>query len=87
MGGWATLDAVVAAGNPHYPGLLDVHQVQGVYLFGAEEPDTWVDIQPLLSKSWRLSPAIATRWKKRPAWAEDIRRCNLDYGRQRSSAR
>ena len=47
--GFAALDAVMAAGNVRYfPEQLDsglqVHQVREIYLFGTDQPDTWVDI-------------------------------------------
>jgi len=47
--GLAALDAILAAGNPHYfphqlVNSLSPHQVPEVYLYGAAEPDTWVDI-------------------------------------------
>lgn len=47
--GFAALDAVMAAGNARYfPEQLDdglePHQVGEIYLFGTDQPDTWVDI-------------------------------------------
>lgn len=46
--GLASLDAVLAAGNPHYfPDQLDptrAHRIEEVYLFGSDEPDTRIDI-------------------------------------------
>lgn len=49
--GLAAVDAVLAAGNPHFypqqlraaPG-LQAHRVEEVYLFGTDQRDTWVDI-------------------------------------------
>jgi len=49
--GLAAVDAVLAAGNPHfYPQQLQAefglqpHRVEEVYLFGTDQRDTWVDI-------------------------------------------
>ena len=47
--GFATLDAVMAAGNARYfpeqlSGGLQPHQVEEIYLFGTDQPDIWVDI-------------------------------------------
>jgi hypothetical protein len=40
---------VLAADNsPYYPGHLTAHRVEEVYLFGAEEPDIWVDVTTTL---------------------------------------
>ncbi len=45
--GWATLDAVAhEARSPHYfPDAGTAHRVSEVWLSGALEPDTWVDIE------------------------------------------
>jgi LmbE family N-acetylglucosaminyl deacetylase len=49
VAGLAALDAVLAADNSHYyPGHLTAHRVEEVYLFGTEEPDTWVDVTTTL---------------------------------------
>jgi LmbE family N-acetylglucosaminyl deacetylase len=49
VAGLAALDAVLAADNSHYyPGHLTAHRVEEVYLFGAEEPDIWVDVTTTL---------------------------------------
>lgn len=49
--GLTTMDAILAAGNPHfYPEQLrpplntQPHRVEEVYLYGADQPDVWVDI-------------------------------------------
>jgi LmbE family N-acetylglucosaminyl deacetylase len=87
VAGWAALDAVLAAGNPHYyHGLLDAHQVQEVYLFGAEEPDVWVDITTTMEQKLEAVACHGSQVEKTPHLAEDVRRCNLDYGRQGGSA-
>ena len=49
--GLSAVDAVLAAGNPHFYPLqlqgahgLQPHRVEEVYLFGTDQRDTWVDI-------------------------------------------
>ncbi len=51
--GLAALDAVLAAGNPHYFPTqltkgLQPHRIEEVYLFGTDQPDVWVDITATL---------------------------------------
>jgi LmbE family N-acetylglucosaminyl deacetylase len=48
--GWAVLDACApAASSPlYFPEQGDAHQVQEVWLSGTLEPDTWVDVAPVL---------------------------------------
>lgn len=55
--GLAAVDAVLAAGNPHfYPQQLQAerglqpHRVEEVYLFGTDQRDTWVDITPTFER-------------------------------------
>lgn len=49
--GLATIDAILAAGNPHFypeqlrpPHNTRPHRVEEVYLYGVDQPDVWVDI-------------------------------------------
>ncbi len=49
--GLEAMDAILAAGNPHFypeqlqpPVSLQPHRVEEVYLYGADAPDEWVDI-------------------------------------------
>jgi len=85
--GLATLDAVLAAGNPHYfPEQLaeggEAHQVPEVYLFGAEEPDTWVDITETFERKVVAIAAHHSQVARLPDLVEGMRRCNRDYGQQ-----
>ena len=85
--GLATLDATLAAGNPHcFPGQLaeglTAHQVQEVYLYGAQEPDTWVDIAATLERKLAAIACHRSQVERMPNLAEDMRRCNADYGRE-----
>ncbi len=83
VAGLAALDAVLPAGNPHYySDILTAHQVQEVYLFSAEEPDTWVDITTTFEQKLAAIACHGSQVEKTPHLAEDVRRCNLDYGRQ-----
>jgi LmbE family N-acetylglucosaminyl deacetylase len=88
--GRATLDAVLAAGNPHYfpeqraEGLA-AHQVLEVYLYGAEEPDTWVDITATLERKLAAIACHRSQVERMSHLMEDIRRCNAEYGRQGGS--
>jgi len=98
--GLATLDAVVAAGNPHYfPEQITEgaapHQVSEVYLYGAEEPDTWVDITATFERKVAAIACHRSQVERMPnpsgrasgrSLAEDMRRCNADYGRARGYA-
>lgn len=85
--GLTTLDAVVAAGNPHYfpkqvaEGLAP-HQVPEVYLYGAQEPDTSVDITATLERKLAAIACHRSQVERMPDLIEDMRRCNADYGRE-----
>ncbi len=89
--GMASLDAVVAASNPRmYPEQLDrglaPHSTETVYLFGAEELDTWVDVSETFGAKLE---AIALH-KSQVIRAEDLAgwmtRCNQEYGTQAGCA-
>ena len=85
--GRATLDAVLAAGNPHYfPGELEdgsvVHQTQEVYLYGAGEPDSWEDITDTLEHKLAAIACHRSQVERAVNIAGDVRRCNADYGRE-----
>lgn len=85
--GLAILDAALAAGNPHYypeqlADGLAVHRIEEAYLFGTEEPDTWVDITATFE---RKLAAIACHRSQVERWSEvveNLGRCNRDYGQQ-----
>ncbi|MHB1449046.1 MAG: PIG-L deacetylase family protein [Bellilinea sp.] len=85
--GQATLDAVLAAGNPHYfPELLDeglhAHAVPEVYLFGAEQPDTWVDITAAIEQKINAIACHQSQMDRVSTLMNDLRTCNADYGKQ-----
>lgn len=75
----------MAAGNPHYypeqlADGLTAHRVEEVYLFGAEEPDTWMDITATLERKLAAIACHRSQVEQMPHLAEDVRRCNADYG-------
>lgn len=85
--GLATLDAVLAASNPHYfpeqliPG-AETHQVPEVFLYGTEEPDTWVDIGATFERKMAAIACHASQMKDLGELTWQMRRCAQDYGRQ-----
>ncbi|MDP3046228.1 MAG: PIG-L deacetylase family protein [Chloroflexota bacterium] len=85
--GLATLDAILAAGNPHYfPGLLTeglaAYRVPEAYLYGAEEPDTWVDITATLERKLVAIACHSSQVERASNLVENVRRCNADYGQR-----
>ncbi len=55
--GLTTMDAILAAGNPHFypeqlrpPHNTRPHRVEEVYLYGADQPDVWIDITDTLER-------------------------------------
>lgn len=85
--GMAALDAVLAAGNPHYfpyqlAGDLSPHQVAEVYLYGAAKPDTWVDITPFFSQKMAAIERHRSQVSHLRRLAEQMSHCNRAYGEQ-----
>ncbi len=96
--GFATLDAVLAAGNPHYPSTssghrfpeqlaegdrergLEAHQVPEVYLFGAEEPDTWVDITESFERKMAALECHASQVDNIRDLAQEMSHCAREHG-------
>lgn len=86
--GLAALDAVLAAGNPHYfphqlAEGLTTHQVPEVYLYGADEPDAWVDVTATFERKLAALACHRSQVERLPGLAEDMQRCNARYGRQK----
>lgn len=89
--GLATLDAVLAAGNPHYfPELLGeglpAHTAPEVYLFGAEQPDTWVDITQTIEQKLNAITCHRSQMSRVSTLLNDLRACNADYGKEGGTA-
>ena len=85
--GLAVLDAVLAAGNPHYfshqlAAGLSAHQVPEVYLYGAAEPDTWVDITATFEQKMAAIEAHRSQVGHLRSLAEQMSHCNRQYGEQ-----
>lgn len=85
--GLAVLDAVLAAGNPHYFPFqlaegLSPHQVPEVYLYGAAEPDTWVDITATFPRKMTAIEAHRSQVGHLRLLAEQMSHCNREYGKQ-----
>lgn len=85
--GFATLDAVLAAGNPHYfpeqlAGELKAYQVPEVCLFGAEEPDTWVDVTATFEQKMAAIECHTSQVENVRELAQQMSRCAREYGEQ-----
>lgn len=83
--GLAALDAVLASGNPHYfphqlTDGLSPHQVPEVYLYGAAEPDTWVDITAAFALKMAAIEAHRSQVGHLRHLAEQMSHCNREYG-------
>ncbi len=85
--GITALDAVVAAANPRmYPEQftegLSAHRAETVYLFGAEEPDTWIDV----TETFGLKLEAIALHRSQVRDVDDLGRwmsqCNREYGAQ-----
>jgi LmbE family N-acetylglucosaminyl deacetylase len=84
--GLAALDAVLAAGNPHYfphqlVNGLSPHQVAEVYLYGAAAPDTWVDIAATFAQKMTAIEAHHSQVGHLRGLAERMSHCNREYAR------
>ena len=89
--GMASLDAVVAAANPRmYPeqlaGGARPHRTETVYLFGAEEPDTWVDVSDTFGAKLEAIALHKSQVRDAKEVAGWMSRCNRGYGVQAGCA-
>ncbi len=89
--GMASLDAVVAVANPRmYPGQLaggaKPHRTETVYLFGAEEPDTWVDVSETFGAKLEAISLHKSQVRDAEELAGWMSRCNREYGVQAGCA-
>ena len=84
--GLAAVDAVLAAGNPHFytqqlqavPG-LQPHRVEEVYLFGTDQRDTWVDITATFERKMAAIACHASQVVGLRDLARKISYCNQGY--------
>ena len=84
--GLAAVDAVLAAGNPHfYPQQLRAesglqpHRVAEVYLFGADQRDTWVDITATFERKMAAIACHASQVAGLRDLALKMSYCNQGY--------
>lgn len=83
--GLATIEAVLAAGNPRmFRDLaakgLAAHRVEELYLFGTDYPDVWVDVSATFERKVAAISAHCSQTRLLARWIEATRRCNADYG-------
>lgn len=84
--GLAAVDAVLAAGNPHfYPQQLQAesglrpHRVEELYLFGTDQRDTWVDITPTFERKMAAIACHASQVAGLRDLALKMSYCNQGY--------
>lgn len=85
--GLAAMDAILAAGNPHFypdqlretPG-LQPHRVREVYLFGTDEPDEWVDITSTFERKMDSIECHRSQVASLRDLAIQMSHCNRDRG-------
>ena len=86
VAGLAAVDAVLAAGNPHFyplqlqgePG-LQPHSVEEVYLFGTDQRDTWVDITATFERKMAAIACHASQVAGLHDLALKMSYCNQGY--------
>lgn len=83
--GMAAMDAVLAAGNPHfYPQQLtnglEAYKVEEVYLYGTDGPDTWVDITSAFEGKMKAIVAHESQVDYLPELALKMSNCNQGHG-------
>ncbi len=89
--GVAALDAVLAAGNPHFfaeqieTGLAP-HRIEQVYLFGTNAPDEWVDITATFERKMSAIECHASQVASLRDLALKMSHCNRDRGVERGCA-
>ncbi len=82
----AAIDAVLAAGNPHFyaeqlqgdPG-LQPHRVEEMYLFGTDQHDTWVDITATFERKMAAIACHASQVAGLHDLALKMSYCNQNY--------
>jgi LmbE family N-acetylglucosaminyl deacetylase len=89
--GLAALDALLAAGNPHYFPVqltkgLQPHRIEEVYLFGTDQPDVWVDITATLEAKLAAIQHHRSQIDNASELVSSIDHFNRNYGAQRGYA-
>lgn len=85
--GLAALDAILAAGNPHFypaqlqpPHCLTPHKVEEAYLYGSHQPDEWVDITSTFDRKMAAIECHRSQVDSLRDMARKMSLCNRDYG-------
>lgn len=83
--GFAAMDAVLAAGNPHFfPGQLlegfRDHRVEEIYFFGTDHPDEWVDITATFEQKMAAIECHSSQVIGLRDLALRMSHCNRNYG-------
>lgn len=84
VAGLAALDAVLAAGNPHYfphqlANGLSPHPISEAYLYGTAEADAWVDISATFEQKMAAIAAHRSQISHLRGLAEQMSHCNHEY--------
>ncbi len=85
VAGVASLDAVLAAGNPHfYPKQLaeglKPHRVEEAFLYGTDLPDTWVNITNTFEVKMEAIKCHQSQVDYLPELALKMSHCNKSHG-------
>ncbi len=86
--GLATVDAVLAAGNPHFYSKqltkeLKPHQVGEAFLYGTDQPDQWVNITNTFEVKMKAIECHRSQVDHLPELARRMSHCNKDYGTEK----
>ncbi len=86
--GMASMDAVLAAGNPHfYPEQLTEglksHKVEEVYLYGSDQADKWIDITNTFEVKMKAIECHRSQVEYLPDLALKMSHCNKDHGEEK----
>lgn len=89
--GMATMDAILAAGNPHfYPQQLTEevkpHQVGEAFLYGTNEPNQWVDITKTFEVKMKSIESHLSQVDHLPELALRMSHCNENHGKEKGYA-
>lgn len=85
--GLASLDAVLAAGNPHFfpeqiKGGLKPYRVKEAYLYGSDQPDKVIDISATFEKKMTAIECHRSQVRNLRDLALQMSHCNQGYGQK-----
>lgn len=85
--GLAAMDAILAAGNPHFypeqlrpPLDLQPHRVEEAYLYGTDQPDEWVDVTATFERKMAAIECHQSQVASLRDLALKMSHCNQDRG-------